>query len=101
MTCLIIKVEVFNGYLLLHLSSTTPAVADLGVFLGRPTLTVNTRTNIGRCEVESSVFTPPGDVSPAAEYDAGKLLDLHVDLKQLPLKYNCLLKREPSSNPSS
>ena len=31
-----------------------------------------------RCEVESSVFTTPGDVSPVAEYDVGKLLDLHV-----------------------
>ena len=45
-----------------------------------------------RCEVENSVFTTPGDVSPVAEYDAGKLLDLHVDLKQLSLKYNCLQK---------
>ena len=26
-----------------------------------------------RCEVESSVFTTPGDVSPVAEYDVGKL----------------------------
>ena len=54
-----------------------------------------------RCEVESSVFTTPGDVSPVAEYDVDKLLDLHVDLKQLSLKYNCLLKIEPSSNSSS
>ena len=54
-----------------------------------------------RCEVESSVFTTPGDVSRVAEYDVGKLLDLHVGLKQLSLKYNCLLKMEPSSNPSS
>ena len=42
-----------------------------------------------------------GDVSPVAGYDVGKLLDLHVDLKQLSLKYNCLLKIEPSSNSSS
>ena len=41
------------------------------------------------------------DVSPVAEYDVGKLLDLHVNLNQLSLKYNCLLKTEPSSNPSS
>ena len=54
-----------------------------------------------RCEVESSVFTTPGDVNPIAEYDVGKLLDLHVNLKQLSLKYNCLLKMEPGSNPSS
>ena len=53
-----------------------------------------------RCEIERSVFTTPGDVSPVAEYDVGKLLDLHVDLKQLSLKYNCLLKMEPSSNSS-
>ena len=33
-----------------------------------------------------------GDVSPVAGYDVGKLLYLHVDLKQLSLKYNCLLK---------
>ena len=50
-----------------------------------------------RCEVESSVFTTPGNVNPVAEYDVGKLLDLH----QLSLKYNCLLKMEPGSNPSS
>ena len=25
-----------------------------------------------RCEVEGSVFTTPGDVSPVAEYDVGK-----------------------------
>ena len=56
---------------------------------------------LGRCEVESSVFTTPGDVSPVAEYDVGKLLDLHVNLKQLSLNYNCLLKMEPSRNPSS
>ena len=37
-----------------------------------------------RCEVVSSVFTPPGDVSPVAKYDVGKLLDLHVDLNCLP-----------------
>ena len=48
-----------------------------------------------RCEVQSSVFTLPGDVSPIAEYDVGKLLDLHVNLKQLSLNYNCLLKMEP------
>ena len=54
-----------------------------------------------RCEVESSVFTTPGNVSPVAEYDVGKLLDLHVELKQLSLKFNCLLKMEPSSNSSS
>ena len=54
-----------------------------------------------RCEVESSVFTTPGDVNPVAEYDVGKLLDLHVNLKQLSLKYNCLLKMEPGSYPSS
>ena len=42
---------------------------------------------VPKCEVESSVFTPPGDVSPAvAEYDVGKLLDLHADLKQLSRK---------------
>ena len=28
---------------------------------------------VPRCEVESSVFTTPGDVSPVAEYDVGKL----------------------------
>ena len=39
-----------------------------------------------RCEVESSVFTTPGDVSPVAECDVGKLLDLHVVVKQLSLK---------------
>ena len=39
-----------------------------------------------RCEVESSVLTTAGDVSPVAEYDVGKLLDLHVDLKQLSMK---------------
>ena len=50
---------------------------------------------------KSSVFTTPGDVNPVAEYDVGKLLDLHVNLKQLSLKYNCLLKMEPGSNPSS
>ena len=54
-----------------------------------------------RCEVESSVFTTLGDVSPVAEYDVGKLLDMHMDLKELSLKYNCLLKMEPSSNSSS
>ena len=54
-----------------------------------------------RCEVESSVFTTPGDVSPVAEYDVGKLMDLHVDLKQLSQKYNCLLKIEPNSKSSS
>ena len=27
-----------------------------------------------RCEVESIVFTTPGDVSPVAKYDVGKLL---------------------------
>ena len=54
-----------------------------------------------RCEVESSVFTTAGDASPVAEYDVGKLLDLHVNLKQLSLKYNCHLKMEPNSNPSS
>ena len=54
-----------------------------------------------RCEIESRIFTTPGDVSYVAEYDVGKLLDLHVDLKQLSLKYNCLQKMEPSSNPSS
>ena len=47
-----------------------------------------------RCEVrvESSVFTTPGDVSPVAEYDVGNLLDLNVNLKQLSLQDNCLLK---------
>ena len=43
-------------------------------------------------EVESSVFTTPGGVSPVAEYSVSKLLDFHVDLKQLSLKNNCLLK---------
>ena len=61
---------------------------------------VRVRSPSPRCEVESSVFTTP-DVSPVAEYDVGKLLDLHMDLKQLSLKYNCLQKIEPSSNPSS
>ena len=28
---------------------------------------------------DPSVFTTPGDVSPVAEYDVGKLLVLHVD----------------------
>ena len=51
--------------------------------------------------VANSVFTTPGDVCPVAEYDLGKLLDLHVDLKELSMKYNCLLKMEPSSNPCS
>ena len=37
-----------------------------------------------RCEVESSVFTTPGDVSPVAEYDVGKLYWTHVDLNSFP-----------------
>ena len=51
-----------------------------------------------RCEVESSVFTTPGDVSPVAE-----LANYWIacGLETAFLKYNCLLKMEPSSNPSS
>ena len=39
---------------------------------------------LNTCEVE----TTPGDVNSVAEFDVGKLLDLHVNLKQLSLKYN-------------
>ena len=48
-----------------------------------------------------SLLLSPGDVNTTAEYDVGKLLDLLVNLKHLSLKYNCLLKIEPGSNPSS
>ena len=55
----------------------------------------------GDTEGESSLSTSL-DGEKAIEYDVGKLLDLHVDLKQLSRedKYR-LLKTEPTSNTSS
>ena len=41
----------------------------------RVSLTLNPLVD-RRCEVESGVFTTPGDPNPVAEYDVGKLLDL-------------------------